>query len=51
MQHYQRPEGKWGEAYETLMRHDEIKLQYCQEHNIELRIIKYDQKYTIDDLI
>lgn len=51
LQHYQCPKGKWGEAYETLIHHDEIKLRYCQEHNIELRIIKYDQKYTIDDLI
>lgn len=51
LQHYEKPEGRWGEEYNNLVENDKRKIQYCKEHNIELRIIKYDQKYSIDDLI
>ena len=51
LQHYEKPQGKWGEQYENLIVNDNKKIQYCKDNNIELRIIKYDQKYTIDDLI
>jgi hypothetical protein len=51
LQHYQEPQGKWKEGYETLVEHDKRKIQYCKENNIELRIIKYDQTYTLKDLI
>ena len=51
LQHYQKPEGKWGEEWEKLIKHDELKKEYCKQHNIDLRIIKYDQNFTITDLI
>ena len=51
LQHYERTPGKWGEYYEILVKNDNKKIQYCKDHNIELRIIKYDQNYTLEDLI
>lgn len=51
LQHYEKLQGKWGEQYETLIENDNKKIQYCKDHDIELRIIKYDQKYTLKDLI
>lgn len=30
---------------------DNIKTQYCKDNNIELRIVKYSDKYNINDLI
>lgn len=27
------------------------KIEYCKKHNIELRIIKYDEEYDISRLI
>lgn len=50
-QHYFRALGAWGDNFETLQENDQKKIQYCKEHNIELRIIKYDQEYTLKDLI
>lgn len=51
MQHYQRPQGSWGEGFDDLIKNDKKKIEYCKQHNIELRIIKYDQIYDLDDLI
>lgn len=51
LQHYQKIPGKWGEHYDIQLENDKKKIQYCKEHNIELRIIKYDQKYSLEDLI
>lgn len=51
LQHYEKPQGKWGEAYTTLIHNDKKKIQYCKDNNIELRILKYNQKYDINDLI
>lgn len=51
IQHYEKPEGRWGEEYKLLIKNDQKKVQYCQEHNIQLRIIKFDDVYTIEDLI
>jgi hypothetical protein len=51
LQHYEKPEGKWGNEYQTLVENDKKKIEYCQKHNIELRIIKFDQEYTLTDLI
>ena len=50
-QHYTKPAGKWGNNFEILCKHDKLKIDYCNKHNIELRIIKFDQEFTIDDLI
>ena len=50
-QHYDRPLGSWSDSYDELIIRDKLKAKYCKEHNIELRIIKYDQDYTLDDLI
>ena len=51
LQHYEKVPGKQGEYYSTLIENDQKKIQYCKEHNIELRIIKYNQNYTLKDLI
>lgn len=51
IQHYEKSQGAWGKEYETLIQNDKRKVQYCKEHNIELRIIRYDQDYTIKDLV
>jgi len=51
LQHYEQTSGKWGDNYQTLIENDQKKIQYCKEHNIELRIIRYDQKYELKDLI
>lgn len=51
LQHYQQPEGKWGKEWQTLIENDKRKQEYCKENSIDLRIIKYDQDFTIMDLI
>ena len=51
LQHYQKPQGTWGEQYDVLIENDKRKVQYCKDKNIELRIIKYDQQYSLEDLI
>ena len=51
LQHYQQPEGTWSKEWKTLIEHDRRKQEYCQKNNIDLRIIKYDQDFTIMDLI
>ena len=51
LQHYQQPEGKWGKEWQTLIEHDKRKQEYCKKKDIDLRIIKYDQDFTILDLI
>lgn len=51
LQHYQKPEGKWAEEWEILLEHDKRKQEYCKKHNINLITIKYDQDFTIQDLI
>ena len=50
-QHYNRAEGSWSEGYETLVANDERKKRYCQEKGISLKIIPYNQEYTLEDLI
>ena len=32
-------------------KNDNKKKEYCEKHNIPLKIIKYDQNFTIEDLI
>lgn len=51
LQHYEKPDGEWGKEYNVLIQNDKRKIEYCKKNNIELRIIKYDQKYTLKDLI
>lgn len=50
-QHYEKPKGSWDEDWENQIENDKRKVQYCKEHGIELRIIKYDEKYDIYSLI
>ena len=50
-QHYDRPGGKWADGFDICQMHDKLKMQYCKDHNIELRIIKYDQDFSFKDLI
>ena len=40
-----------GEGFQDLIENDKRKIQYCKDNNIELRIIKYNDKYDINDLI
>ena len=51
LQHYEKPQGKWGEEWEKLIENDKRKKEYCKKHWITLKIIKYDQDFTILDLI
>ena len=51
LQHYEKPQGKWGLEYNTLIQNDAKKIEYCKNNNIELRIIKYNQNYDLNDLI
>lgn len=51
LQHYQKPDGKWGDEWERLISNDKKKIEYCKQHNIDLKIIKYNQDFTIIDLI
>lgn len=50
-QHYKKTKGSWGEGYEKLTLHDQMKKDYCQKNNIRLIIIPYDKEYTIKDLL
>ena len=51
LQHYEKPQGTWEKEFDNLIYNDNQKIQYCKDHNIELRIIKYNQEYSINDLI
>ena len=51
LQHYEKPQGKQGEEWEKLIENDKRKKEYCKKHCIPLKIIKYDQDFTILDLI
>ena len=51
LQHYEKSEGKWGKGFQDLIENDKRKIQYCKDNNIELRIVKYSDKYNINDLI
>lgn len=50
-QHYIKDNTKWGEQFEDRVANDNKKIQYCKEKNIELRIIRYDEDYSLKDLI
>jgi hypothetical protein len=50
LQHYQKPEGAWGKDWDNLIENDKRKKDYCKKNNIPLKIIKYDQDFTILDL-
>ena len=49
-QHYIQTSGSWGEDFQILQKHDEMKKQYCEEHNIPLLIIT-GKDYTLSDLL
>lgn len=51
IQHYLKPQGSWGKEWDNLIENDRRKKEYCEKHNIPLKIIKYDQNFTIKDLI
>lgn len=50
-QHYIKPNGSWSDHYERTLENDKRKIEYCANHCLELRIIRYDQLYSIHDLI
>ncbi len=49
-QHYEKPAGSWSENFEILQKHDKMKQEYCEKHNIRLIILK-DEDYNINDLL
>lgn len=51
LQHYIRPDGKWGEEWDNLIENDKRKQEYCKKHGIDLKIIKYNEDFDINDLI
>lgn len=50
-QHYVQSSGEWGSNFETTIKHDELKQEYCQKHNIRLIIIPFDKQYSLKDLL
>ena len=50
-QHYERPNGSWSENFDNQLSNDAIKIKYCKENNIDLKIIKYDEDYDISDIL
>lgn len=50
-QHYHKPKGSWANEFERTQKHDELKKEYCLKNNIELKVIRYDEKINLDDLI
>ena len=46
-----KPEGVWGRDFEKNQQYDKMKIDYCNKNNIQLRIINYDQNYSLEDLI
>lgn len=50
-QHYICPQGKWAENFEQLQTHDKLKKEYCEQNNIRLITIKYNQTYDLKDLL
>jgi hypothetical protein len=50
-QHYIEPKGTWAEGYNKIIEHDKIKQQYCEQNNIRLIILKYNQQYSLKDLL
>ena len=51
LQHYKRPEGSWGKEWDNLIENDKRKQEYCKNHCIDLKIIKYNEDFDINDLI
>ncbi len=51
IQHYEKAQGSWANSFESLQNHDRKKIEYCKTHNIPLKIIRYDEDFTINDLI
>jgi hypothetical protein len=51
LQHYTKPQGKWGLEWDNLIENDKRKKEYCEKNHIPLKIIKYNQEFTILDLI
>lgn len=50
-QHFKQVEGKWGENFELNQYYDQLKREYCKIHNIKLIEIKFNQEYSLKDLI
>lgn len=50
-QHYEQAKGSWADGFESLQIHDKQKQKYCEDNNIRLIIIKYDEQITLDKLM
>lgn len=48
-QHYEQTTGSWADSFEDLKKHDQMKQKYCDEHNIKLVVIRYDE--DINDIL
>lgn len=51
LQHYEKPKGSWANSFNTLVEHDQRKINYCIQHEIDLKIIKYSDNYTLEDIL
>lgn len=50
-QHFRRPSGKWGDNFKKIQLHDSLKNKYCEENNLRLIRIKYNERFGIGDLL
>lgn len=50
-QHYEQAQGSWSDGFETLKLHDQLKKEYCTEHNIRLITIRFDEQITLEKLL
>lgn len=50
-QHYSKPKGKWADSFDLTVEHDRRKKEYCKNNNIDLKIIKYSDDFSLNDLI
>lgn len=50
-QHYERAGGSWGEQHAVIVENDYRKVKYCARNDIDLKIIRYDDDYDLNDLL
>jgi len=50
-QHYGKQTGFFKSSYKTTQKHDKLKRQYCQDHNIKLLEISYKDYDKIEEIL
>jgi len=51
IQHYGEHKGHFEKSYKTTQKHDKLKRQYCQDHNIKLLEISYKDYDKIEEIL